>query len=134
MSTPIPDYVSVGQVRLLMADVGSPQYLTDEQVGDFLTLNEGSVRRAAADALDAIATSETLISKVIKTQDLATNGPAVAADLRTHADRLRGLAEREEDGDIFGVVGMGSDPCWPEHTRRPLVEWDDGSYRSVWGL
>lgn len=109
-----------GQVRLLIADVDDyAPTLTDDQVTGFLALNGGNVRRAAADALDAIASSETLVSKVIHTQDLATDGPKVATDLRAHATRLRALADEEDaagDGGWFDVVDF------PSHAAAELVE------------
>lgn len=90
---PSIDYDSPeGQVRLLIADTGDSPILSDGQISGFLTLNDSDVRYAAADALDAIASSEALISKAIKTQDLSTDGPATAAALREHADRLRAQA------------------------------------------
>src|SRR5690606_12544327 len=97
MSEPTPEVdPAVGQVRLLMADVGDDQYLDDTQVAGYLELNTGNVRRAAADALDAIATSETLVGKVIRTQDLQTDGTKVADSLRKHADRLRAQANTDD--------------------------------------
>lgn len=128
MSEPTPDVdPAIGQVRLLMSDVGSEQYLTDDHVAGYLELNDGNVRRAAADGLDAIATSETLVGKVIRTQDLQTDGPKVADSLRKHADRLRAQAEAEDaaadewDGfDIVDTVGRFGG-TWPERTTGPYV-------------
>lgn len=112
----------VGQVRLLIADVANnplEQYLTDDHIAGYLALNGDNVRRAAADALDAIASSETLVSKVIRTQDLATDGTKVAADLRAHADRLRTLSD-EDDADVSVT--------WPCGGRLAGVPYE------VWGL
>lgn len=90
-----------GQVRLLIADTDPDnQVLSDDMIAGYLVIESGSVKRAAALALEAIASSETLVSKVIKTQDLSTNGPAVAADLRTHATSLREQAEKDEDDSL----------------------------------
>lgn len=118
------DYESpVGQVRLLIADTNETSpVLDDAQVGGFLALNAASVRLAAADALDAIADSETLVSKAIKTQDLTTDGPKVAASLRSHADRLRKqVKDQAEDDDLcFDVVDFDPHP-WPELTEHPIV-------------
>ncbi|MGN6413793.1 hypothetical protein [Flexivirga sp.] len=123
----------VQAVRLLLADVGSTQYLTDEQITGYLTLNGGRVRRAAADALDAIAVSETLVSKVIRTQDLQTDGAKVADALRARAAQLR-QQDDEDDANAWGgfdLVPMHSGrPCVPEHTGR-VVDWDEPQ---VWGL
>lgn len=89
----------VQQVRLLIADVGTGenQIFTDDQLKGYLSIARDSVLRAAADALDAIASSEALTSKVITTQDRSSNGAAVADALRKHAAALRQRAKEEED-------------------------------------
>lgn len=121
-------------VRLLLADVGSTQYLTDEQINGYITLNDGRVRRAAADALDAIAVSEVLTSKVIRTQDLQTDGAKVADALRARAAQLR-QQDDEDDANMWGgfdlVPTHSGRPCVPEHTGR-VVEWDQPP--QCWGL
>ena len=50
-----------------------------------------------APALDAIATSEALISKAIRTQVLSTDGPKTADALRKHAATLRAEADRDDE-------------------------------------
>jgi len=94
-----------GQVRLLIADTDeSALLLSDEQVAAFLTMAlENSVHRAAAQALETIAASEVLVGKKIRTQDLQTDGPAVAAELRAQAAQLRATADQEDDF-FFDVV------------------------------
>lgn len=89
----------VQQVRLLIADLdeGENQIFTDDQLEGFLSITRQSVKRAAADALDAIATSEALISKKLRTLDRESDGPAVADALRKHAASLRQRAKEEED-------------------------------------
>ena len=103
------DYTQhVGQVRLLIADTDEDRLvLTDAQVAGYLTIQGASpavahpwqVRRAAADALDAIATSEVLVSKVMRTQDVSTDGAKVADALRKQAATLRAQADDLEDDD-----------------------------------
>lgn len=123
------DYTDpVAQVRLLTTDVDYA-LLTDDQLVALLALNGDSVRLAAADALELIATSEVLVSKKIRTQDLQTDGPAVAAELRALAGSLRAQAARTGEGvDEFSVVDTipQAEP-WPEATER----WRWGQ---VWGL
>lgn len=82
-------YALVDDVRLLTADLdpASP-VLTDDQYVKLLRLYSGDTRRAGARALRIMAASEVLISKVIKTQDLSTDGRAVSAELRALADQL----------------------------------------------
>lgn len=104
------DYdTDIGQVRALIADVDEDNLLlTDEQIRAYLKIARGRIKRAAAQALDAIATSEVLISKKIRTQDLQTDGPAVAAELRAQAKALREQAD-EEDED-WGMEIVYFDP------------------------
>lgn len=122
-----------GQVRLLISDVDEANLLLpDEAINGFLGLNDDNVRRAAADALDAIASSEVLVSKKITTQDLATDGPAVAAELRARAAQLRARADELDSMDVFDVIPTGRCPVRPEHTGR-VIEFD-GPTPEAWGL
>lgn len=116
------DYTqAAGQVRLLISDLDEDRkILGDEEIAGYLArygvtadgpaTPRGPISRAAADALDAIASSETLVGKKIRTGDgLTTDGPAVAADLRKHAASLRALAQQEDEDDglsggYFGVA------------------------------
>lgn len=95
------DYTSpASQVRLIIGDLDEDnQIFDDTQLEGFLGITRDSVKRAAAEALDTIASSEALISKKITTQDRSTDGPAVAAALRAHATALRARAKEEEDAD-----------------------------------
>lgn len=126
MATPVE------QVRLLIADVSTDpakQILTDPQVEGYLEIEDGNVKLAAASALDAIASSEVLVAKVIRTQDLATDGAKVADALRKHAASLRAQVEKAaadaaaEDAFVFDIVDVEDEPEWPERTALP-----------VWGL
>lgn len=83
-----------------------------EYVGEDTDFNLWDVRRAAAEALDTIATSETLIGKVIRTQDLTTDATKVAASLRAQADRLRAKATEEENAaaDDAGLAILEFEP------------------------
>lgn len=107
------DYTSaVGQVRLLITDVNeSPteQLFTDPQLQAFLTMAADSVNRAAAKALRTIAASELLVSKVIKTQDVSTDGAKVSAELRALAAELQAEADAAEadDSEFFEFVPFG---------------------------
>lgn len=96
-----PFSADIRRVRLLIADTDpAARLFRADQVADFLDLEGGSVKLAAAQALDAIAVSEVLVSKVIKTQDLSTNGAAVAASLQARAKELRRqVADSEGDDD-----------------------------------
>jgi hypothetical protein len=100
------DAQQIRQVRLLISDVDPDRrVLSDDDVVGFLDVEGGVVKLAAAQALDAIASSEALVGKVIRTQDLSTDGAKVAESLRAHAALLRGQAA-DEDGS-FDVVEFG---------------------------
>lgn len=108
------DYNSeVGQMRLLLADTSEGQFiLTDEQLQGYLAIEAHNLKRAAAAALDAIASSEALVSKVITTQDRSTNGAAVADALRKHAAALRARADAEETQDEESFFLL-TEPLYP---------------------
>jgi hypothetical protein len=95
----------IGRVRLLAVDLDevSP-LLSDAQVQALLDMEGGRVRRAAAQALDTIASSEALVSKKIRTLDLQTDGPAVAKELRERARELR--RQDDEVGDDEAPWGL----------------------------
>ena len=100
----------VGMVRTIITDLDETDpLLTTAQIHGYLNLAGGRVRRAAAMALDTIATSEALISKRIKTLDLTTDGPAVAKALRDHAQRLRDEDDELGDGP-WGLEIVHYDP------------------------
>lgn len=115
-------------VRLYIADLGTgdEQLLSDDQLNALVTANAGALRLAAADALEAIAASEVLVSKKIRTQDLSTDGPAVSAELRALAKQHRALHQEgidAEDDGFFDVVDTIPSRCRPELTEH-----------EVWGL
>ena len=108
-----PDYATaIGQVRLLIPDteqldnpatstVDARYIFDDHQIQAFLSLYASSVKRAAAQAKLVLATSETLISKVIRTDDLQTDGAKLGAELRAQAKELQDQAEKEELYDSY---------------------------------
>lgn len=96
-------YGQLDDVRLLTGDLDPVnQLFTDNQMLAFLRLAEGSAYRAAAEALRVMARSEVMISKKITTQDLSTDGPAVAAELRKQA------AELDARADALEAAGEGA--------------------------
>ena len=103
-----------GRVRFLIDDTQDPALFTAQEIGAVLDLNQGSVLRAAAQLILMIAGSEARLSKKITTQDLATDGPAVAAELRAQAAALRkqaddqDRADTEAGGGFFDVAEYGT--------------------------
>jgi hypothetical protein len=109
-----------GKVRLLVSDVdAATAVFTDDEIDGFLALEGGSVKLAAAQAIDANATNEALASKVIKDHQLATDGAKVADAMRKHAQSLRDQVAGYDDAGVFEVVDFTT--CWPEGTEPPLT-------------
>lgn len=105
------DYsTDVGKVRLLVPDTDEQNaLLIDPQIEALLSM-EGSVKLAAATALDIIASSEALVSKVIRTQDLQTDGAKVSAELRARAASLRQQVDDGVGDDSVGFDFVDFDP------------------------
>lgn len=114
----------VGMVRLLITDVDEAFPLfTDAQLTALLSAEGDVVKRAAALALETVATSETLIGKKITTQDLSTDGPAVATALMKRAEALRKQAD-EETGETADPYAYGFDFVdFPVAGTHPGVRW-----------
>jgi hypothetical protein len=99
----------VGKVRLLISDVNEADLLlSDEQLTALLSLSSDNIYRAASKALRIIATSEVLVSKVIRMQNgTSTDGAKVSAELRALADELDSEARRLDllvDDSFFEIV------------------------------
>lgn len=77
--------------------------LSDSQINTYMSLVSSNVRLAAAMALDAIATNQALLLKVISVFDLRTDGAAVARALRAQAQALRD-AVRTDDSAAFDIA------------------------------
>jgi len=120
-----PDYTTaVGQVRLLVPDVeqlgdlavptNPVSYIfSDPQIQAFLTLYSNNVKRAAAQAKLVLATSEALINKVIKTDDLATDGAKLAQELRAQAQMLMAEADKDDLEDSYDTITIvGNSKAW----------------------
>ena len=98
----------VGKIRLIIQDKDEAYaFFSDEELAAYLAMSDG-VRRAAADALDSMASNEAYVQKRIHLLELTTDGPAVATALREHANKLRELADRDDggDGELFDWAEM----------------------------
>ena len=117
-------------VRTLITDDGesSQRLFSDAQLVNLIAHSRWSPLLGAAQALDIIASSEALLSKKITTQDLTTDGPAVAEALRAHAAALRKQyadekAEVDDEADWgVEVASMSQRPHRPEATE-PRWPW-----------
>lgn len=95
-------------------DGGTTPVFTDPEITNFLTLESGNIKRAAAQALDVIASNEALVAKVITDRQITTNGDRVAKAIRDHANQLRAQADADDakDGveDYFDIIPNCSYP------------------------
>lgn len=108
-------------VRLNISDLDPDNpILTDEQIESLLDNFDGSINRASARALRIIAASEVLIGKVIRTQDLSTDGRAVAYALRELAADYDRAAEAD-DAETEGAINLV--PFGVSRRPREAEEW-----------
>ncbi|MEO9246462.1 hypothetical protein ABDK96_02060 [Citricoccus nitrophenolicus] len=106
---PINFTTPVGLVRLNITDLDeNAPLLSDDMITGLLVASDENVNRATARALRIIATSEVLVAKKIRTQDLSSDGPAVSAELRAQADEYDGRADTEDgEASFAGYVAPG---------------------------
>jgi hypothetical protein len=67
-----------------------------------------NIKKAAAQAKLVLATSESLINKVIRTTDYTTDGAKLGAELRAQAKQLQDEARADElmdSADTFSIIG-----------------------------
>jgi hypothetical protein len=109
---------TVGKIRALIPDVEQVDY-SDTGVAEYMfadahlaslhviAMGEGNAKiyRAAASALRALAVSEGLIQKVIRTEDLQTDGAKLASAILAAAKQLDDQASGlDEDSEIMMIV------------------------------
>lgn len=117
------DYTSpVGQVRVLIPDLrkledlrdlrNEPRYLfTDDEILAFLAVNNGNVKRAAADACDAIGMDKALQLLVLKTDDKQTDGAKLLDAIVKRAKTLREQAKEDDENSLsFDVIMPSYEP------------------------
>ena len=106
-----PDYSTpVGQIRSLVPDVelledpsdlaAEPSYIFDDAtLQSYLALARDNVFRAAAIAVNTLATSEALILKVLRSDDRVTDGAKLADALGNRAKWLNDQADEQDEED-----------------------------------
>lgn len=104
----------VGKTRMLIPDrVYESLFFTDEEIEAFLSLEASNVLRAAALALETMASDQAMTLKVIRLMDLTTDGQKTSQALLERADRLRSQAddaELAEEGGGFDIAEWVVDP------------------------
>ena len=117
------DYTSpIGQVRVLIPDLrkledlrdlrSEPRYLfTDDEILAFLAVNNENVKRAAADACDAIGMDKALQLLVLKTDDKQTDGAKLLDAIVKRAKTLREQAKEDDENNLsFDVIMPSYEP------------------------
>lgn len=117
------DYTSpIGQVRVLIPDLrkledlrdlrNEPRYLfTDDEILAFLAVNNGNVKRAAADACDAIGMDKALQLLVLKTDDKQTDGAKLLDAIVKRAKTLREQAKEDDENNLsFDIIMPSYEP------------------------
>lgn len=117
------DYTSpIGQVRVLIPDLrkledlrdlrNEPRYLfTDDEILAFLAVNNGNVKRAAADACDTIGMDKALQLLVLKTDDKQTDGAKLLDAIVKRARILREQAKEDDENNLsFDVIMPSYEP------------------------
>jgi len=117
------DYTSpIGQVRVLIPDLrkledlrdlrNEPRYLfSDDEILAFLAINNGNVKRAAADACDAIGMDKALQLLVLKTDDKQTDGAKLLDAIVKRAKTLREQAKEDDENNLsFDVIMPSYEP------------------------
>jgi hypothetical protein len=117
-----------GKVRLLIPDSRSTDYMfEDAEIAAFLTMESGILRAAAA-ALEVIASDNVMTLKVIRILDLQTDGTKVSAELRARAKALRAQADAADAGSMpaFGWAEVPVDIfSYREKEIRDAIEETD---------
>lgn len=115
--TAVPDDIDL--IRYLINDVDEDTAVfQDEELAAMLSLEGGHVKLAAAQVIDTNADNELLASKVIRTQDLQTDGAKLADSMRKRATELRNQhynAIDDDDDGFFAIVDAPSRR--PEHSN-----------------
>jgi hypothetical protein len=121
-------------IRTLIPDTdaiygeASDEYLfTDQEIARFYRLGRNSALRGAGYAMIAVGNSESMIEKVITTQDLQTDGSKLQDKWRLSGERLLARADKEDveatlfDGFELIDYREGWLPYGPELTDPPTV-------------
>lgn len=109
----------VGQFRLIVPDRDEANFVfTDDEVSAFISL-EGDVRRAAALALETIASDNAMMLRYTQVLGLTVDGTRTSDALLKRAVALREQANQADDreGGAWDIATMDLDPF----TRREIL-------------
>ncbi len=115
----------VRKVRVLTGDTKlNDEMNSDEEIASFLE-QEGTVRAAAAAALEAIAVKILMKMKKFKTIDLETDGPAVAKALQGLATQLREKEVTDMQGSFDLVPILATGFALDEYTFNQIINGEE---------
>lgn len=131
-----PDFTTdVGKIRVLIPDLSTDDFTVDtdylfrdDELDALLSIYQGSIRRAAASALDALAVNEALLYRYLRTDDLTVDGTKGAEVLRKRANTLRGEADTEDAialEEAFQIV-------YPDEGLSVIPEGTPATYLQTW--
>lgn len=98
-----------GIMRLVIPDrvntADEPAIFSDEELAVYQAIEDG-LKRACAAAIETIATDQALVLKVMRVQNISTDGAKLAAELRARAAQLRSQAAADDadEGLLFDVA------------------------------
>lgn len=94
----------IGKTRLRCQDTSEDNPIfSDAEISEFISFQGSNILRAAADALDVIASNQAYVLKVITNNGLQTDGASTAAALRAGAKALRAQAGNNEGTTHTGI-------------------------------
>lgn len=97
---------TVGKLRLLIPDRVTPSHLfEDDELTAFYTMEANNVRLGAAAALEAMASDQVMVLKVIRLLDVTTDGAKVSDALLKRAAMLRA-----QDAALVVATALTLDP------------------------
>lgn len=107
----------------IYGDAENEYLFTDDQITRFFRLGNDNAKHAAGLAMIAVGNSEALISKVIVSQDLETDGAKAQKEWREAGKLLIQQATADSQWDGFELINyrQGWYPAVPELTDPPTV-------------
>lgn len=108
-----------GPVSYMFSDEELQSFVDDQTEFGLFETRSWHIRRAAADAMIAIANDENLILKKIVTEDLETDGPAVATAMIRAATLAYSRADAEEGNSTVEEIFLSV----PYVHSPPRYDW-----------
>lgn len=118
----------IGKVRQLITDLDAdnPIFPDDQMIQNFLDLEGGSLKSAAALAWETIAGSQALLLKVIQLLDLKQDGRSTALGILAVAKQFRDNDDADWAGIDFVEVVDNSQFAFREFLYKRLLAQNGG--------